>query len=376
MKRSLAIFSALTILLLIQPVSSRAQPLTQRDWLVNLVNGLGWSFGLPDAPTDRDYLAIVGGVRYLRLEAEEHVRREDKISFKKHLVFGDFSGESWVSGIAQPTTAHIDFLLPISGRYQLRARILLPGHRFMVGGTELTADGGNQFTTVNVGQVDLVAGPNVIEIGLPANGAVDFVELQAPPYPAIEPVGGWRLDEPLTRADLAATAIRTLQLHTVLPPTGEPATLEAEKILTEGGTTEITETRLLGAASDGHWVRARGQETVATLAFIPPQEGIYRLYLRGTGRISISLDGADPTDLAFAPYLEKRLLGTIPLSMRPHRLKCTLAPRAGLDSIILQQLSTSPDAFLALAGLDSTDPPGPVDIDRTLKLLTRFLPPR
>lgn len=375
MNRLLACAAA-CLLLLLAPLSACAENLTQRDWLINLVNGLGWSFGLPDTPSDWDYLTIVGGVRYLHLEAEDHIRREDQVSAKKHLVFGDFSGEAWVSGIARPTTAHIDFLLPISGRYTVHARVRLPGHRFTLGGTVLTADGGNQFTTVTVGEVDLIAGPNTIEINLPANGAVDYIELQAPSYPAIEPAGGWQLDQPLTRADLAATVIRALQLQRVLPPTGKTTELEAENISAEAKATEVTKTRLLGVPSGGRWLRALGRPTEVTLAFTPPHDGIYRLFLRATGSMDLNLDGEDLSRLSFAPYLEQRLLGTFALSKLSHKLTCRLDPRAGVDNLKLQELATDPDTFDSLAGLDVSDPPTPADLDRTLKLLSRFLPPR
>ena len=41
--------------------------LTQRDLMLGLVEGLGWSFGLPEEPEDRDYLRILNGERKLRI---------------------------------------------------------------------------------------------------------------------------------------------------------------------------------------------------------------------------------------------------------------------------------------------------------------------
>ncbi|RMF70447.1 MAG: hypothetical protein D6740_08340, partial [Alphaproteobacteria bacterium] len=144
----------------------------------------------------------------------------------------------------------------------------------------------------------------------------------------------------------------------------------------ESGTAQTTDARLLGRPGGGRWLRAGGQQTTVVLPFSPPHDGIYRLSLRATGSLAIGLDGESPTDVSFAPFLERRTLGTFALSRRLHRLTCLLQPRSGVDSLLLQELATDPDAFVNLAGLDIKDPPDASDLDRTLKLLTRYLPPR
>ncbi len=45
--------------------------LTQRDWMVTLIDSTGWSYGLPDEPQDADYINILNGGREFRFEAEE-----------------------------------------------------------------------------------------------------------------------------------------------------------------------------------------------------------------------------------------------------------------------------------------------------------------
>ena len=40
-----------------------AQELTQRDWMIALVDASGWSYGLPDEPQDPDYINILTGNR-------------------------------------------------------------------------------------------------------------------------------------------------------------------------------------------------------------------------------------------------------------------------------------------------------------------------
>ncbi|WP_148894117.1 carbohydrate-binding protein [Geothermobacter ehrlichii] len=369
--------SLLLLCLLLASGQALAAPPTQRDWLINLVDGLGWSFGLPDNPQDADYLAVVDGGRRLHIEAEEAIQPEDLVAVKNYRIYGDFSGEGWVSGIARPTTAHLRFLLPIGGRYEIRARLRLPGHRFTIGGQEFTADGGTGFTTVVVAQTELVAGENEIAVTLPANGSLDYLELQAPAYPPIAPPGGWRPDRPLRKADLAATVIKALQLENCLPQAGETVRIEAETA-SDTGDAEITRITHLGHPSGGAWLRARAGVTRVVLDFTPPAPGVYRLALRGTGKgtVRAELDGRYLTDFDFPPYLQARTWASLYLAGGKHRLEITLPPRGGIDALLLTPLSDRDEDYLRLSGLQTADPPEPADLDRTLELLNSFMLPR
>lgn len=367
----------LLLLCLLLPGQALAAPLTQRDWLVNLVDGLGWSFGLPDEPRDADYLAIVDGGRRLHIEAETAVQAEDQVAIKNYRTYGDFSGTGWVSGIARPTTAHLRFLLPIGGRYEIRARLRLPGHRFVIGDRKFSVDGGRNFRTVKVAEVGLVAGENEIAVTLPANGSLDYIELQAPAYPPIAPVGGWQPDRPLSRSDLATTVIRALQLENCLPPAGATIRIEAESA-GDIGDAEITRVTHLGHPSGGAWLRARAGTTRVVLAFSPPAPGVYRLALRGTGEgtVHAELDGRYQADFDFPPYLKDQTWTSLYLDGGEHQLVVTLPPRSGIDTLLLSPLSTREDDYLRLSGLQTADPPQPADLDRTIELLNNLMPPR
>ena len=55
MKRIIQFCLALTFLLSSALPGSAAE-LTQRDWMITLIDALGWSYGLPDEPQDPEYM--------------------------------------------------------------------------------------------------------------------------------------------------------------------------------------------------------------------------------------------------------------------------------------------------------------------------------
>ena len=74
--------------------AAAASTVLQRDWMVALVEGLGWSFGLPDEPDDEDYLRILSGVRSFRYEAEARCHPDDRVSVKSFRTYGYCSGDA------------------------------------------------------------------------------------------------------------------------------------------------------------------------------------------------------------------------------------------------------------------------------------------
>lgn len=345
---------------------------TQRDWLVNLVDGMGWSFGLPDQPQDADYLRIMGGERLLRVEAEASKLPTDAVSVKEYTTFGAFSGEGWVSGIATPTTAHLRFLLPWSGTYQLSTSLRLPGHRIAIDGLTFTADGQEQFTRVALGEVELAAGEHEAVIALPANGAIDYLELQAPPLAPIRPLAGWQAEQPLSLDDMAVTTARVLGLEALLPPAGEVTLVEAESAGDQEGA-EITDIRHLGEPSGGGWVRAGASGAVLRLSFAPASSAAYHLSLRGAAGQPVPgvINDRDHFTAHFPPYLQDSAIGTFFLETGENAITLQLPPRAGIDSLSLERRRSEGADYRRLIGLPAGTPAPPTeaDIDLLLSLL-------
>ncbi|MDO3376828.1 hypothetical protein [Geoalkalibacter halelectricus] len=339
-------------LVLVVPEPALGAHLTQRDWMKSLVAGLGLSFGLPDEPEDADYLRILSGRRTLRIEAEEALNPESLVSIKDFPHFGPFSGSGWVSGIAMPTTAHLSFLLPLRGTYEVSVVVRLAEHVIHLGGQEFVAAGGHEFTRVELGSVDLEAGLQEVIVHLPPNGAIDFFELRAADFTAVEPLGGWRLDRLLMREDLAATALRALDLLDSLPAADSDLLFEAEDAPEQGGASVVS-IRYLGAPSGGRWLRATTAPAEVILPIRVDRPGVYRLNLTGVGNqpSGVQVNDEPPRKVAWPSFLAEASVGSFFLDAGEHRVRVDLPPGSGLDVLRLQKLSSDAEALTRLCGL-------------------------
>lgn len=351
---------------------------TQRDWMISLVDAMGLSFGLPDEPEDDDYRRILEGERHYRIEAERAKQPTDMVSVKEYTTFGSFSGEGWVSGIATPTVAHLRFLLPLSGSYRISAALRLAGHELRIGEHSFSANGENRFVEVSLGEVELTAGEHEVTIHLPPNGAVDYIELDAPSLLPITPISGWEPDLPLSRDDLAVTAARLMNLEPLLPASGEAVTVEAETAAEFEGAA-VTDIRHLGQPSGGRWIRAGAGPAHIRLSFTPPAPGVYGLLLRGAAGspLTATLNGTLPLAETFPTYLQTLPMGTFYLEARENMLELRLPPRGGVDSLVLEGRRSAGSDYRRLVGLTAEEnPPSFKELDSLLALLAAIGPLR
>lgn len=351
---------------------------TQRQWMVNLVTTMGWSFGLPDTPEDSDYLNILNGRRQLRIEGEKTFQPTDAVSVKRFQTFGDYSGEGWLSGLATSTSANLRFLLPLSGTYRLSVAVRRPGHQISIAGHTFTANGSQEFTRLDLGQVELSAGEQEVRIQLPPDGGFDYLELQAPDLVSIAPLTGWELERPVTLDTLAVTAIQVLGLEPLLPPGPEHMTIEAESSKKIIGA-QITDIRHFGEPSDNSWLRAGTIPASVQLDFTPPKTGVYALTIRSRSEtpITAKLNNRQLLEAPPAAFLQNVSLGSVFLEQGNNTLTLNLPPRSGLDFLqISEQRSESADyrrlIGLPIAGIHPT----PAQVDHLLALLVAIGTPR
>lgn len=379
--RSICFLTTIMMVLVGYGISSAAEERiipTQRDWMISLVDAMGLSFGLPDEPEDDDYGRILEGERHYRIEAERAKQPTDMVSVKNYSTFGNFSGEGWVSGIATPTVAHLRFLLPLSGSYRISAALRLAGHELRIGEQSFSADGENRFVEVSLGEVELTAGEHEVTIHLPPNGAVDYIELDAPPLLPITPISGWKPDLPLSRDDLAVTAARLMNLEPLLPASGEAMTVEAETAAEYEGAA-ATDIRHLGQPSGGRWIRAGAGPAHIRLSFTPPAQGVYGLLLRGAAGspLTATLNGTLPLAETFPTYLQTLPMGTFYLEARENILELRLPPRGGVDSLVLEGRRSAGSDYRRLVGLTAEEsPPSLAELDSLLALLAAIGPLR
>jgi len=370
-RRSLFLATLTAVILALLPAS--AQALTQRDWMVALVDSLGRSFGLPDEPQAGDYLNILQGQRNLRFEAEAVHAEDDEVSTLTFLNYGPFSGAGWLLGISRPSQVHLRFTLPLDGRYRLSLAVRSPGHTVLAGGQRFTVDGEPQrFTRVVAGEVNLTAGPQEVVVTLPPGGALDYLELAAPALPPIAPDGGWQADAPLTWDVLAATAVQALGLEKSLPLSGPSQEIEAES-LTETGGAQVVEDAHLGRPSGGRWLRTSAQPAEVGVPLTVAQGGFHDLELILMGQpVKIVVNSQLELAIAGKPYLDTVTSPPVFLSKGANRLAVTLPPRGGIDRIVLKSRRSDLTALAAALGMTiSGDLPTAADLDRlTTRLAT------
>jgi hypothetical protein len=321
-----------------------------------LTDSLGWGYGLPDDPLAEDYIALLSGVRNLHVEAEDNHRRSDRVAVKRLSNYGKYSGTGWVSGRSEPVQLHLDVLVPHNGRYQLSATTRLSSVRIKVAGQEFVGSAGNKFSSQDLGQVDLVAGPTEILVTLPPNAGIDYLRLSAPPLPVIAPLAGWQPDRPLKIPDLALTMLQALDLLSTLPVADQINRIEAESAALQSGV-QLSRNRHLGVPSGQGWIRAGHQNAAWQLSFSLRQPGCYQLSLRGISNtpVRVVLDDLIETRVEFGPALKSKSLGVYCLPEGELTLELELPPWAGIDSLEIRGFDISQASVTRLLGLPLTD---------------------
>ncbi len=353
------------LLIFLLPFSTfAAVEITQREWMAQLTDSLGWAFGLPDEPEDEDYLQLFAGERVVRLEAETDHLSSDLVAVKRYTNFGEYSGEGWVSGLIKPTKLHLRFLLRHKGRYKLAVASRMPGLKIQLAGQEYSVDGQENITRKELGEVDLTAGQIEIVVILPPQGGIDYIELIAPSLPRISPLGGWQPDQPITVSELALTAAQALNLQAYLPLVDKVKVFEAETVVTSQDGVYSSRDRHLGTPSGNAWLRSGNQHVKIAMPVRVTTAGCYQFTLRGSSdeAVSIELEGLLSDEINFGHALKTVELGYYCLPKQTLELKIDLPQWAGIDMFGLARQESSAANIVRLLGL----PVEPVSPDREL----------
>lgn len=370
----------LGLLLLTSLPVTAATGLTQRDWMITLVDALGLSFGLPDEPQDPDYINILLGSRSFRFEAEEvYSPDEDEVSVMAFVSFGPFSGSGWLQALNRPTDLHLRFTLPLPGSYQLTASVRRGDHHFAAGDQKLTGGGEERFTHISLGEIDLSSGPQEIVVTLAPSGALDYIELTAPTLTPIVPRQGWEPDQPLTWETLQTTLLQALDIAVLLPLQAPPEIFEAEQLkLPKDSPAAVVSIGHLGKPRSGKWVRNRTGTAELPFSFDANQGGFYSTGIRGMGqKLQVTINDHYSREIAGNPYFENHHLGPLFLYEGQNRVSLILPPGGGLDWLSLAPLDSSAATVSRLLGsLVSAAPPEQNDLDYLNRVLTAFGSPR
>lgn len=348
-----------------------AQEVTQRDFVRMLVSAFKWDKGLPEKPADKDYLAILGGRRSMHFEAEEfYSAKTDNATVMNYELYGPFSGNGWVSGVALPTTVHFKLFIPLEGEYALNVVSKGDGQIWSAGGKKLKVTGKHLREEV-AGKVHLKAGEQEISVELPPEGAVDSFSLQAPQLAAIEPLDGWRLDAPLTLGAFAEIAGSLLSWEKAITEDSEykPLNVEIAKAASIPQGAQATTIDYLGRFEAEKWVRAGRSGARVVVPLIITDSAPYQLKVRFLGEaVAAELDGKR-IEKAGKPFLDWVDLGVTRLKRGAHTLILRLPPNGGVDILNLVKLKSSPQDYMKLVGIEGT-PDDRVSPSRAERLLT------
>ena len=370
--RALARHFFFILFLIFMALPGYAQELTQRDWMITLVDASGWSYGLPDEPQDPDYINILTGNRELRFEAEDIFSKdEDNVSIMSFQNFGSFSGQGWLNGAQEPTLVHLRFTLPVSGEYLVKAHIRQKGHLFVIAGERAPADAENTFTEVTVGRFELQSGAQEILVTLPTNGSIDYISLNAPNLGAITPDGGWQPDEPLSWQVLQTTLLQVLQLADLFPEDPTPLVIEAEDL--KQSDVKVVSIPHLGKPSGGKWLRAGTLPVDVRFPTALKESGFFDLTLRATGSpIHISIGDHQKLLLEAKPYLDNVTFKSLFLFAGESQITLKLPPGGGVDQLRLTGRQIDATRANTLFDFEQKEKPEARDLDFLATLLAAF----
>ena len=365
----------LTLLLWLLPLTAFAADMTQREWMKQLVAGLGWEFGLPDEPQAEDYIRLLSGERSLRLEIETSHRKTDRLAVKRYTNYGEYSGTGWVSGFRQPTQIHLDFLLLHNSRYRLAVASRLTGTKIELGGRTFVANAGDSFVRHELGMVDLPAGQTEIVITLPPNGAIDYLELTAPSSARIAPLDGWRPEQPIQIADLALTSLQLLNLLELLPSAQGELQVELETVA-DRSTARVSSARHLGVPSGYSWLQTDNRPARLKVPVRVPKAACYQLLLTASGAepTRVWVEDYFTRELRFGPALKTLAVGSYCLPQQVIYFELQLPAWAGGDLLELRQYDTSSAALTRLLGLSSEQRlPDRLVVNQLLELMSGMI---
>ncbi len=370
--KNFIIYSLLFTFIFLPALPGHAEDLTQRDWMISLVDATGWAYGLPDEPQDPDYINILTGNREFRFEAEDiYDKSRDNVSTLAFQNFGDFSGQGWLHGTKDPTTIHLQFTLPISGEYELQAHLRQAGHVFALAGKSTLADAKSAFTKVIVGSYSLQAGSQEIIVTLPPNGAIDYISLSASNKASIIPDGGWQPDKLLSWDVLQTTLLQLWKLADLFPLSPTSLTIEAESL--KQSAAKVVTSQHLGSTSGGKWLRNGPIPAEVRFPISLSKSGFYDVTLRVMGSpINISIGDHQNLQLDAKPYLEDITLQPLFLFAGNSHITFELPSGGGIDLLSLTERKIDTDQANTLLDLKQTDRPEAQDLDSIISLLAAF----
>lgn len=355
-------------------VLGATKPVTQGEFVTRLVEALGWEGGLPDEPKLADYLAILGGHRTYRFEAEDiYDQAGDNVSVLNYDLFGSFSGKGWLHGISKSTAVHFKVFIPLAGRYTLKASSKGDGQVWSVGPRAFKVNAGASLHEVTVGTAVLPDGALEFNVVIPPGGAIDYLVFSAPDQAPVAPVSGWQPAEPLKVQDLAQASAVLLNLEQKLPvdAAGQKTIAVATAVKLPASVTTTT-AEFYGKPLTGPWVRVLEKPAVVPVPVEAPDTGVYGFRVRCLGSEVTAGFGQRLVTRPAKPYLDWVELGVFRLERGVHPFLVELPPSAGVDAVEVVPRRSAVTDYLAVTGLTGA-PTDPVTDDKLFDILVSLV---
>lgn len=334
---------------------------TQKDFAKMILQHFSWDSGLPKEAADRDYYIILEGKRTFRYEAENIYNPEtDRVTVREFPLFGAFTGKGWIFGVSDTTSSTFTLFLPVSGEYEFKAVIKGNGFVWNINDKDYRSDSkSGNFRETDIAKLQLKAGIITITLTIPPEGAIDSFSFTAPDRTPIRPFNGWHFKEPLTAASMAEVGIAIKNSYSMLPDAGDAAS--PKEIAVSGNavlppTAAATNISYLGSFSSPAWVRADYRGATLQIPLKIADAGYYGIVANIMGDTILGNINNVSFKLIGKPYLDKLNLGLYRLEAGDNTLTVVLPPTGGIDAVILNRKSSTPDSFLRLLSVS-----GPAD---------------
>lgn len=328
-----------------------ATAITQTAFAQKLVDALGWGEGLPDKPVEKDYLAILGGNRTFKLEAEEaYDRQSDSVVVRDYALFGAFSGKGWIHGPSSQTAVHFRVFIPISGKYTIKVSAQGDAQLWSIAGKAFRLNSGPKLKESVLGEAFIPAGVLDFNAVIPPGGAIDYIILTAPSYAAVEPLAGWNPSARLTGGALDEITASLLALEPLLPEDKgySRKTVEAAAISPSPAGFYVTDNQIMGRTVAPKWLRAGYAPATLLIPLQTESSSVYGIRVHFLGKELTAGFASKATTFKGSPSFGWVDIGTFRLPKGTNSLQLSVPPTGGVDVIEVSRKLTSPADYASL----------------------------
>ena len=314
---------------------AQSTQVTQAEWAVYMVQGLGLDWNMPPNATANEYVA-----RLLWSTSIEFPATRTLPGSSPSLTIQSDAVPAFIATDAPTAEALYRVSTIQAGDYNFRVNLAGGTAMFKVGGSifEITQPE-EEFQWVDLNRVSLDPGEHTVSLLLSPGARVQGLAIVPPCLRRIEPLDGWAPLEPLNFGELAVTVARALDLEYELPKLGPEIKLrgeEFEKILELPVDDDFPAETL----NDPFWLSTGGSIVTARARFSIPESGLYSIEARYVSStpvrwVSNGCLKVVTCELTAGMYWKRVVI--LELDAGDHDLEITLPPKAALDRVVIQR---------------------------------------